>query len=57
VPLDDSARCFRSTRARNSPDELRSKAAVTGAYLITGASHAIAVSAKNATASQAKSRT
>ncbi|OGA45682.1 MAG: hypothetical protein A3G25_03940 [Betaproteobacteria bacterium RIFCSPLOWO2_12_FULL_63_13] len=50
VPLDDSASVFSVNKSAQFLDELRSKGLpVTGAYLIVeGASHAIAVSVKNA---------
>lgn len=50
VPLDDSAAVFSVNKSAQFLDELRSKGLpVTGAYLIVeGASHAIAVSVKNA---------
>ncbi len=50
VPLDDSAAVFSVNKSAQFLDELRSKGLpVTGAYLIIeGASHAIAVSVKNA---------
>lgn len=50
VPLDDSAAVFSVNKSAQFLDELRSKGLpVTGCYLIVeGASHAIAVSVKNA---------
>ena len=50
VPVDDSAAVFSVNKSAQFLDELRSKGLpVTGAYLIIeGASHAIAVSVKNA---------